>query len=227
MDVLAQGLAELGFSGDRMDTVYRAMDAYVRELLLFNAAYDLVGAQTRGEIVVRHILDSLAAVQVLDGYIERLQSVSGGGAADAPVRIGDIGSGAGLPGIPLACAYPSVQFTLIERMSKRCLFLENCCAVLGLGNAAVANEQAERFPKRTLDIIVFRAFKPLERKTAKTLLSLLKTGGLFAAYKARAQRIAEEMADIADLIPNYTAVPLHVPFLADHERHLVTAVKKT
>ena len=105
-------------------------EKYAAELNLFNSAYDLVGADSVEDILTKHILDCLAAVPLLKQLIAKT------GNPEKP-HIADVGSGGGLPGIPLAIAFPDARFTLIERMSKRCTFLENCILTLGLKNVEV------------------------------------------------------------------------------------------
>jgi len=140
--------------------------------------------------------------------------------------IADIGSGGGLPGIPLAITMPDTNFVLAERMSKRCAFLENCAAIIGLKNVRVQNIEAERIEPNSFDIAVFRAFRPLDNKMLKVLLRTLKDGGVLAAYKAKRSKIEEEAANALSVLNCGSAhgieiVPLHVPFLEDRERHLL------
>ncbi|MBO7136697.1 MAG: 16S rRNA (guanine(527)-N(7))-methyltransferase RsmG [Spirochaetaceae bacterium] len=193
-------------------------EKYAAELNLFNSAYDLVGADSVEDILTKHILDSLAAVPLLKQLIAKTEN---------PVkpRIADVGSGGGLPGIPLAITFPNAHFTLIERMSKRCTFLENCVLTLGLKNVEVLNTEAERAPQKVFDIVVFRAFRPLDEKMTKTLLKLPAENGFIAAYKAKIDKINAEMAGIAKLVPSWCAKPLDVPFLGagkeERERNLV------
>ena len=193
-------------------------EKYAAELNLFNSAYDLVGADSVEDILTKHILDSLAAVPLLKQLIAKTEN---------PVkpRIADVGSGGGLPGIPLAITFPNAHFTLIERMSKRCTFLENCVLTLGLKNVEVLNTEAEKAPQKAFDIVVFRAFRPLDEKMTKTLLKLPAENGFIAAYKARIDKINAEMAGIAKLVPSWCAKPLDVPFLGagkeERERNLV------
>ena len=146
------------------------------------------------------------------------------GASDftAP-EIADAGSGAGFPGIPLAMVFPDFKFTLIERMSKRCAFLENCIAVLRLKNATVRNVEVEKAPAAGFDLVVFRAFRPLDQKMTTTLLKLVRpaTGGALAAWKGRADKISEEMSALTNLITDWQMLPVTVPFLEHEERHLV------
>lgn len=213
--LLKDGLLALHFSSEEIPVVQEKLEGYIRELMLFNAAYDLVGADNQDQIIVNHILDSLSAWK----YIQEmaLERQAGG----QQVLIADIGSGGGLPGIPLAIALPQFQFVLVERMSKRCAFLENCAAVLGLRNVQVENLQAEQVEASSFDIATFRAFRPLDKKMIRTLLRTIKTDGILAAYKAKLESIETEMAGIASIVPEYTIKPLDVPFLEDHQRHLV------
>ncbi|MDR2134356.1 MAG: class I SAM-dependent methyltransferase, partial [Treponema sp.] len=116
----------------RRQTILELLERYIAEIELFNSAYGLVKVQDRRELIVRHILDSLAPL----GIIARLLAPPAGDAAaagEAPAaaavpRAADVGSGAGLPGIPLAIAMPRVNFTLIERMKRRAGFLRNTLA---------------------------------------------------------------------------------------------------
>lgn len=243
---LHAGLIELGIPGGEAAQYGEKLLAYVKELQLFNSAYDLTAAKTEDDIIVRHVLDSLSARSELFKLKERiLKSRSAtdtnappdinpanktNDAAGGPFVIADIGSGGGLPGIPLAITMPDTHFALAERMSKRCAFLENCAAILGLKNVRVQNIEAERIEPNSFDIAVFRAFRPLDKKMLKVLLRTLKNGGVLAAYKAKRSKIEEEAANALTVINCGLAaagargieiVPLHVPFLEDRERHLL------
>ena len=116
-------------------------------------------------------------------------------------------------------------FTLVERMEKRVLFLEDVRRQLDLQNVSILPVQAEKVPPESFAVTVFRAFHPFDRKTTRTLLSLTKEGGFIAAYKARSEKIAAEMESVKDLIPSYQKISLSVPFLEDHERNLVVLQK--
>ena len=116
-------------------------------------------------------------------------------------------------------------------MDKRCAFLENVAAILGLHNVIVLKSEAEKVSPESFDIATFRAFRPLDKKMAKTLLNLTAKNGFLAAYKAKKESITEEMNAISDIIPEYKADPLFVPFLTDsqknpRERNLVIIQKK-
>ncbi|MFC2387784.1 RsmG family class I SAM-dependent methyltransferase, partial [Treponema socranskii] len=117
------------------------------------------------------------------------------------------------------------RFTLVERMDRRCAFLENCAAMLGLQNLTVQKSEAEKIPRESFDIAVFRALKPLDARFAKTLLSLIKKGGYLAAYKAKKTNIENEMNAIRSVVADYTVTEVRVPFMKDAERNIVVVKK--
>ncbi len=217
---LIQGLQKLNFPQEQIERLAPLMESYISELVLFNSAYNLVNTNDREEIAVRHILDSLSAAR----HIKAL-------ADERDATIADIGSGGGLPGIPLAAALPQYNFVLVERMSKRCAFLENASAILGLKNVVVKNLELEKTPAASFDIATFRAFRPLDNKMLKSLLAVLKPGGFLAAYKARGSKILEEMGALGYVPQDYKTIALEVPFLTDtnssddRERNLVVISK--
>lgn len=214
--ILRQGLEALNLPKDKIPSIQEKLEGYIKELMLFNAAYDLVGSENHGQIVVNHILDSLSAWALIKDLAQEREN-----GRQAVAQIADIGSGGGLPGIPLAIALPQFQFVLVERMSKRCAFLENCAAVLNLRNVRVENLQAEQVEAASFDVATFRAFRPLDKKIIKTLLRTIKSDGILAAYKAKQESIATEMAAISSIVPEYKIEKLVVPFMEDHQRHLV------
>jgi 16S rRNA (guanine527-N7)-methyltransferase len=203
----------------RAEEVFGLLETYIAEIELFNGAYGLVGAKDRGELVTRHILDSLAPLGIMLSLLEK-QAPQSMPPAPGPLRIADAGSGAGLPGIPLAIALPDVSFTLIERMGRRAGFLRNTVAVLGFSNAAVEEGEMEKQAPGRFDLIAFRAFRPLEAPLLKGLFRLLAGGGVLAAYKGRMEAIEKEMAAAENFAGSWEAIPCPVPGL-DEERHLV------
>jgi 16S rRNA (guanine527-N7)-methyltransferase len=190
---------------------------YIAEIELHNSALSLVGSTDHRGLVIRHILDSLAPLGILRGL---LPQSPGGAGLRLHADIADVGSGAGLPGIPLAIALPDCRFTLIERKTRRAVFLQNTLAALGLPNAVVEEREMEKAPRFRFDLISFRAFRPLEPAILKGLFRLLRPGGVLAAYKGRREKIDAEMGAIAGMVGSWEALPCPVPFL-DEERHLV------
>ena len=253
MDILTDGLIKCGLPQQVIEALAEKMEAYIKEIVLFNSAYNLTNTSDHDELVTRHILDSLAAygeIAQLAGKIagSSLTMTGAAGTAGASaageasqLTFADIGSGGGLPGIPLAAAFmlagdgsagsdasgphPQIHWQLVERMEKRCAFLENCAAILGLKNVTVVNSEAERLVPEAYDLITFRAFRPLDKKMTKTLLRIVKGGGHLCAYKAKLASIQEEMEGIKSQVPDYRIAPLSVPGLEDSERNLVIITK--
>ena len=217
-DVLLAGLKQLRESDasidtllqGRIETVAAQLGKYIEEIELFNPAYKLVGTRNRQELVVRHILDSLSPLGALARLLEPHKP-------ELNARIADVGSGAGLPGIPLAIALPDCSFTLIERMGRRAGFLRNTQAVLALSNVIIEEKELEQAGGACFDLVVFRAFRPLEPALLKSLFALLAPDGVLAAYKGRADAIADE---IQRLSAACEVIPIQTPFL-NEERRLV------
>ncbi len=253
MNFLEEGLEKLHFSKNEIERIAPLMEKYVDEILLFNGAYNLVNASSRDEIFIRHILDTLSAAQEISRVAQKISvemlslrgsetrqfisqadrraslcSAGDGGEmqSETKITIADIGSGGGLPGIPLAAAFPQFDFVLVERMAKRCAFLENVRALLGLENVRIENCELEKIPRESFEIATFRAFRPLEEKMLVSLLAVLKKGGALAAYKAKRKNIVEEMRQAN--CGRYNVISLDVPFLTEQderERNLVLIEK--
>lgn len=212
---LTDGLKKLNL--EFSETQINQLEVYAESVLEFNKTYNLMKADSLDEFFINHVLDSLAAVPSLSQILERKSS---------PWEIGDIGSGGGCPGIPLAIAFPEHNFTLVERMEKRCAFLQSTVKKLNLQNVKINCIQADLVEKESFDLEVFRAFHPFDKKITRLLLGMLKKGGTLAAFKAREEKIAAEMEEIKFLVPEYKKIKLTVPFLEDHERNLVIVEKK-
>ena len=118
LDKLAEGLAALSL--DLSDHVQHQLIDFLHLLVKWNRAYNLTAVRQPEQMVARHLLDSL----VIGPYIQ------------GP-RILDVGTGAGLPGIPLALAYPDYQFTLLDSSGKKIRFVTQAVAELGLVNVDV------------------------------------------------------------------------------------------
>lgn len=220
---LISGLRELNIFSEKLAFT---MDKYIGEIILFNSAYNLTNTSDYDEIAVKHVLDSLSAVSIIEKIAENLQSELKS-LGKSKIKIADIGSGGGFPGIPLAAAFPNFDFVLVERMDKRCAFLENEAAILGLKNVSVMKTEAEKIPPESFDLVTFRAFRPLDKKMATILLSITKKDGTIAAFKAKKTNIQDEMENIREIVREYKIFPLRVPFLTEsgepdaRERNLV------
>ncbi|MEX2468123.1 MAG: 16S rRNA (guanine(527)-N(7))-methyltransferase RsmG [Pseudohongiellaceae bacterium] len=148
---LEQGLAELGLplSPEQVDRLL----AYQELLAKWNRRVNLISGGELDEFVSRHLLDSLAIAHALESAHNIL----------------DVGSGGGLPGIPLAIALPDQQFTLLDSNGKKTRFLFQAALSLGLGNVEVANCRVEHYQSpRQIDIVTCRAFSSLAEILSRT-----------------------------------------------------------
>ncbi len=210
-DVLGEGIARLEIPGQ--ERVRRTLGLYLDELERWNPRFGLVKADTRQELIVKHVLDSLSAWRQVREE-----------AREAGVL--DVGSGAGLPGIPLAIALPDISFTLLERSAKKVSFLRTCKALLGLERARVIQGDLASASASLFDVVTFRAVAPLSR-----FLADARKGGLrfraVVAYKGRIARANAEVEDVrrsAEALISAHVVPVAVPFL-DEERCIVVLRK--
>jgi 16S rRNA (guanine527-N7)-methyltransferase len=207
VSLLRRGLEVLGI---RSPAAADLLERYLAELDRWNARFGFVKA-TADELVAKHALDSLAAARLIAGLC----------AGDGVL---DVGSGAGFPGIPLAIALPGVRFTLLERSGKKCAFLENCRALLGLANVGVLQADLSA-ASGSFDVVTFRAVAPLDRFLADLARSKVAWRSV-AAYKGRRDRIDEELAALGPAACGAEVVRLEVPFM-DEERHLVVLRNRT
>jgi len=226
--LLSDGLVELcrnDSGADRLITPRREeilslLIKYITEIELCNPALSLVGTNDRQELIVRHILDSLAPLGLMTRIITKHNTPPA-----RRLQIADVGSGAGLPGIPLAIVMPDAEFTLIERKGRRAGFLRNTQTALDLSHVTVEEAEMEKAQPGRFDVVTFRAFKPLEPKIVKKLLRLCGEGGVLAAYKGRREKTDDEIAALETARKQgntlvWEIFPCSVPFL-DEERHLV------
>lgn len=160
------------------------LDAYLAHLLETNAKFNLTAVRDEAEAWERHILDSLTLIAPLASVEAR--------------NVADVGSGGGLPGIPLAICLPDVRFTLIEATGKKAAFLRESVERLALRNVEVAQERAEtlgqdhhRFRGR-FDAVMARAVGPL-RILLELTVPLAKVGGFVFAIKG--QKAEDELAE--------------------------------
>jgi 16S rRNA (guanine527-N7)-methyltransferase len=199
--ILGHGLESLGLppSGRLADGLCR----YIAEIERLNPSLGLVGA-SGDELVVKHILDSLAPLEIIKGLI----------AGTPSPRIADLGTGAGLPGVPLALALPDARVTLIDRMTRRSDFLRGILDLVPIDNADVIEAQVEH-ARGEYDLVTFRAFRPFERKLFRRVFALCAPQGAVVAYKGKADRARAELSEISGLFSSAELLTVKVPFLED------------
>jgi 16S rRNA (guanine527-N7)-methyltransferase len=174
---------------------------YVALIEKWNKVYNLTAIRDPEHMVVEHLLDSLAVSP---------HTASG--------TVLDLGSGAGLPGIPLSIARPDLQVTLLDSNRKKCAFLKQVTIELGLGNIEVACVRAEVFrPGHGFESVLSRAFADLATIAALGA-PLLAPGGRLLAMKGAEP--ADELAQLGAAVRVQSVVRLDVPGLGA-QRHLV------
>lgn len=202
-DQIDQGARALGIE---LPAVARdKLLAYLRLLEKWNRRYNLTAIRGLEAMVPRHLLDSLAVARFLAGP-----------------RVLDIGSGAGLPGIPLACARPELLFTLLDSNAKKTRFLNQATAELALANVSVVNARVEQFhPPEQFVTLLARAWTAIPDMLIRCR-HLLAHGVRLLAMKG-----AYPKAELAALPEAYAwqVERLAVPGL-DAERHLVIITLK-
>ncbi|AXA85603.1 16S rRNA (guanine(527)-N(7))-methyltransferase RsmG [Lysobacter oculi] len=172
--LLRDGLDQLGLDPDALSA---PLLAYLALLLRWNATYNLTAIRDPREMVTKHLLDSLAMAPFVP---------------DAPLA--DLGTGPGLPGIPLAIARPGCTVTLVESNGKKARFLREAVRTLKLPNARVAESRAENLDEPgAYTVITARALATLDR--------IIEVGGHLLAPEGRmlamkAETVAEEAAQL-------------------------------
>jgi 16S rRNA (guanine527-N7)-methyltransferase len=200
--LLRDGLRALGLDPDPLAA--RLLD-YLALMLQWNRAYNLTAIRDPAEMVVKHLLDSLSIHAHVAG------------------SLADIGTGPGLPGIPLALAQAPLQLSLVETAGKKARFLREAVRHLELGaRVRVHDARAQDVPESGRhDCLAARAFGTLGEILAAGG-HLLKPGGRLLAMKGRVP--AEEIAALPNGYRHLATHPLAVPGL-DAERHLVVVEK--
>ncbi|TPQ25594.1 16S rRNA (guanine(527)-N(7))-methyltransferase RsmG [Methylomonas koyamae] len=193
---LQQGLAALALNLSAEQT--ESLLKFVQLIAKWNKAYNLTAVREPLEMVGLHILDSLAVLPHIK-----------------PSRIADIGTGAGLPGIPLAICRPECKFVLVDSNSKKTRFVQQAVLELKLSNVEVVHSRVEQFqPAELFDMVLMRAFASMP-DIVKMTGHLLVDDGVLLAMKG--QQPVEELAGID---AEYQVIPLAVPGI-DAERCLI------
>jgi 16S rRNA (guanine527-N7)-methyltransferase len=203
---LAEGIAALGFSIPH-ETQVRLLQ-YLALIQKWNQVHNLTAVREPETMLARHLLDSLAIIPYITGE-----------------RIVDVGSGAGLPGIPLALVHPEWHVALVESNHKKAIFLQQARIELSLKNVEVVADRVENFSSaRGFDTVISRAFSDLA--------DFVRLGGHLCRQGEGEGRLVamkgiyphEELAQLKpDLDPPFIVekvLPITVPGL-EAERHLV------
>jgi 16S rRNA (guanine527-N7)-methyltransferase len=196
--ILSSGLTELNLpiKPEQMEQLL----GFIKLIAKWNKSYNLTAVRNNEDMARLHILDSLAILPHIHG-----QSVI------------DIGTGAGLPGIPLAIYLPDIEFILLDSNAKKTRFVQQVILELKLKNVHVIHSRAEDYqPEQGFDTIITRAFASLP-DIIKLTAHLLSPNGILLAMKGQIPET--ELAQI-----NGTVIPIKVPEV-DAERCLVRVTR--
>jgi 16S rRNA (guanine527-N7)-methyltransferase len=209
MDV-AEAIAEIAGLAARYSLPVAAT-AQLGELLRLLSADPLAPTSLRepGRVVDDHLADSLVALE-----LEQVRSAR---------TVVDVGSGPGLPGLPLAIALPGGRFVLVEAAARKCQFLERAVAACGLTNVEVVHERAESWVagRGRFDLVVVRAVAALD-VVLEYSAPLLGLGGTLLAWRGRRDPDGEAAAEVAGHVLG--VIPTEIrpvqPYVGAHDRHL-------
>ena len=185
--ILQQGLQQLDIPLD--ENKLESLLTFIKLIEKWNKAYNLTAVRNREDMARLHILDSLAVLPFLSGN-----------------QIADVGTGAGLPGIPLAIFLADKEFTLIDSNSKKTRFVQQAILELGLKNVNVIHSRVEKIQvDKQFSTVIMRAFANLQNIISLTR-HLLDDQGILLAMKG--QQPDEELSEISQ---PYSIIPIQVP----------------
>ena len=210
-DSLDEGLDALSMPLER--AARAALVAYVALLTKWNRTYNLTAIRDPARMITHHLLDSLAVVPSLDALVgERTD-----------VRILDVGSGAGLPGIPLAVARPAWHVALLEPVHKKCAFLTQALAELRIGNAQAVPRRVEDYRSDApFHVAISRAFSDLASFAEASSRHVADDGAIVAM---KGVHPVEELRELPEAFAVTGAIPLQVPGI-DAARHVIVMQRR-
>ena len=180
--------------------------AYLVLLSKWNRVYNLTAVRKPAQMLVQHLLDSLAVIAPLRRWL-----------GQKPARVLDVGSGAGLPGVVIAALMPQLEVTCVDAVGKKASFIRQVAAELGLKNLHAVHARVETLPDEPFDLIVSRAFASLAAFVTLTWRQRGR-GSVWVAMKATTP--ADEVAALPKEIDMFHVEQLTVPGL-DAERCLI------
>ena len=198
----------LDLTDDQLDQLL----AYMNWLAKWNKVYNLTSLRDPAEMLSHHLIDSLTAVRPLQLHVQTLAAP----ADAAPLRLLDVGSGGGLPGVVLAICLPQLQVTCVDTVNKKAAFIQQVAVALRLPNLKGLHARVESVDGG-FDVVTSRAFASLVDFTTWSVKAL-KPGAVWMAMKGK--RPAEELAALGAGVEVFHVEPLVVPGL-DVERCLV------
>lgn len=180
----AANTLQLSLSDAQLDQLM----AYLALLGKWNKVYNLTAVRDPAAMLTQHLIDSLSLLPALQRH-----------AAGQALRLMDVGSGGGLPGVVIAIVDPSIDVTCVDAVGKKAFFIAQVAAELGLPNLHGEHARVEQLKAAPFDVITSRAFASLADFTDWSQMHL-KPGGVWAAMKG--QHPAEELAELQQRAPD-------------------------
>ncbi|WP_431259905.1 16S rRNA (guanine(527)-N(7))-methyltransferase RsmG [Roseateles chitinivorans] len=195
----------LGLTDEQLDRLI----AYLGLLSKWNKVYNLTAVRDPEAMLTQHLVDSLSLIPPLRRH-----------AAGQPLRLMDVGSGGGLPGVVIAICDPTTDVTCVDTVGKKAFFIAQVAAEIGLPNLHAEHSRVEQLKTAPFDVITSRAFASLADFTEWTRMHL-KPDAVWAAMKG--QHPTDEIAELAERTPDLSVFhveQLEVPGL-DAQRCLL------
>ncbi|MBT0586718.1 16S rRNA (guanine(527)-N(7))-methyltransferase RsmG [Alteromonas oceanisediminis] len=203
-DLLKQGLTKLSLPLSEVQQ--KQLLGYLALMNKWNKAYNLTSVREPKDMLIRHVLDSLSVAQFIQ-----------------PKTYIDVGTGPGLPGIPLAIAFPEARFYCLDSLGKRVRFMKQTCFELAIQNVVAVQSRVEAYsPPERLDGVLSRAFASLN-DMVNCCRHLIDDTAEFLALKG--QYPQDELSELPDDIQIVSTHSLDVPFLVG-ERNLIVLKKR-
>jgi len=178
-NILIDGAQKMGINLHKEQI--KKFSRFLKLLVQWNQKINLTSLKTPREIIIKHFLDSISCVKIINKYIDT-----------EGISVIDVGAGAGFPGIPIKIICPSIRLSLLEARKKKTVFLEKIIGEMNFKQVEILNGRAETFGKgvdhrERYDIAISRAVARLN-VLSEYCLPLIRLGGLFVAQKGRSYK---------------------------------------
>jgi len=217
-NILIDGAQKMGINLNKEQI--KKISRYLELLIQWNQKINLTSLKTPQEIIIKHFLDSISCIKVINKYTDTEE-----------ISVIDVGTGAGFPGMPIKIICPSIKLSLLEARKKKTMFLEKVIEEMNFKQVKILNGRAETFGKgadyrEKYDIAISRAVARLN-VLSECCLPLVRVGGLFIAQKGRSYKEETEKGLNAVQVLGGELIgveSVRVPFI-NQERYLLLIKK--